>query len=149
MRKLAMRLSAIIALLLLTVACSAINVTNGLTINTPPAACNNAVAGYAYSCQLTESNGTAPFKWTVTGGSLPPGITLNPSTGLLSGTPSAVGTYVPQIIVTDSSNPVQTSAPVTVDPDIRAQSWWEKDWHWLKAQVQTILDWWNGRDTLS
>ena len=47
----------------------------------------------AYSDQLTVTGGTSPFTWSVSGGSLPPGVTLGASTGLLSGTPTTAGTY--------------------------------------------------------
>ncbi|MEK8104124.1 fibronectin type III domain-containing protein [Micromonospora sp. M12] len=40
-----------------------------------------------YSNQLTVTGGTAPFAWSISAGSLPPGVTINASTGLLSGTP--------------------------------------------------------------
>lgn len=50
-----------------------------------PTSLPDAVLGRPYQHQLTASNGVAPFLWSATG--LPPGITLDPSTGLLSGTP--------------------------------------------------------------
>ncbi|HEX4094086.1 MAG TPA: fibronectin type III domain-containing protein [Trebonia sp.] len=56
----------------------------------------------AYSDALTVTGGTGPFTWSVASGSLPPGLTLNPSTGLLSGTPTAAGLYTFSAKVTDS-----------------------------------------------
>jgi len=63
--------------------------TASLTLNPPtlPA----AVMGKAYRQQLTVIGGTAPFTFTLTSGALPAGITLNASTGLISGTPTALG----------------------------------------------------------
>jgi hypothetical protein len=52
-----------------------------------------AKLGASYRVSL---NGTAwyqPFTWTVSSGSLPAGMTLNSSTGGISGAPSAEGTY--------------------------------------------------------
>ena len=46
-------------------------------------------------------------------GALPPGLTLNASTGLLSGTPTTAGTYSFTVKVTDSSGQSDTE-PVTV-----------------------------------
>ncbi len=45
-----------------------------------------ATAGVAYSATLGESGGTSPYKWTVTSGTLPVGLTLNPNTGVIAGT---------------------------------------------------------------
>jgi len=60
-----------------------------------------------YSTTLTASGGNPPYSWSVTSGSLPPGLTLNPTNGLLSGTPGAVGVYTFTAEVADSSNPAQ------------------------------------------
>ncbi|MGW2621269.1 fibronectin type III domain-containing protein [Micromonospora taraxaci] len=57
-----------------------------------------------YQYQLTVTGGTAPFAWSVSAGSLPTGLTLDPVTGLLSGTPTASGTFPFTVRVTDSFN---------------------------------------------
>ena len=67
----------------------------------------------AYSDQLTVTGGTSPFTWSVSSGTLPPGLTLNASTGLLSGTPTTAGTYSFTVKVTDSSG-LSDTAPATV-----------------------------------
>jgi hypothetical protein len=73
-----------------------------------------------YSVQLTANGaGTASLTWSVVpnSGSLPPGITLNPSTGLLSGAPTTNGDYHFQIQVTDGTRTdKQTYALSVVDP---------------------------------
>ncbi|MBI4835208.1 MAG: putative Ig domain-containing protein, partial [Planctomycetes bacterium] len=46
-----------------------------------------------YAVALSASGAPAPYTWTIVSGSLPEGITLNSSTGLLSGTPTVTGTY--------------------------------------------------------
>ncbi len=56
----------------------------------------------AYSDALAVTGGTGPFTWAVSGGSLPAGLTLNASTGVLSGTPTAAGLYTFTVKVTDS-----------------------------------------------
>ncbi len=57
------------------------------TATQPP----QATVGVSYSFTFTAT-GTAPITWTVAGGALPAGLTLSQS-GVLSGTPSAAGTY--------------------------------------------------------
>ena len=47
--------------------------------------------GEAYSHTLTAI-GAAPIKWSISGGALPDGLTLNETTGKISGTPTAAGT---------------------------------------------------------
>jgi fibronectin type 3 domain-containing protein len=47
----------------------------------------DATVGVAYSYALTQDGGTPPFTWSMSG-SLPPGITFNPATYTLSGTPT-------------------------------------------------------------
>ena len=48
----------------------------------------NGTVGTAYN-QTLIADGTAPIKWSVTDGSLPDGLSLNESTGEISGTPTA------------------------------------------------------------
>ena len=48
----------------------------------------NGTVDTAYSQTLT-ADGTAPITWSVTGGDLPDGLSLNESTGEISGTPTA------------------------------------------------------------
>ncbi|SDH84808.1 aminopeptidase S [Actinokineospora alba] len=56
--------------------------------------------GTAASLQLSASGGTAPYTWSATG--LPTGLSVSTS-GLISGTPSAVGTYNVTATATDSA----------------------------------------------
>ncbi len=59
---------------------------------------------------LAVNNGLAPFFWTVSAGTLPTGITLNSSTGALSGTPSTAGANSFTVMVTDALNGTDTQA---------------------------------------
>ncbi len=58
----------------------------------------------AYTATL-EASGRGPFRWSVTSGSLPPGLTLNTDTGVLSGTPTLHGAFTFEATVTDSNQP--------------------------------------------
>ncbi len=72
-----------------------------LTITTAPALPAGST-GTAYSLTLAAAGGTPAYLWSVTAGSLPPGITLDGKTGILSGTPSAAGDFTFTATVTDS-----------------------------------------------
>lgn len=75
-----------------------------------------------YSIPVTTAGGSIDFNSTATGtlvfakksGTLPTGTTLNAATGLLSGTPSAIGTYNFIITVTNACNLVGTLAVTVV-----------------------------------
>ncbi|HEX3969456.1 MAG TPA: Ig domain-containing protein, partial [Edaphobacter sp.] len=71
--------------------------------------------GSAYSTLLQSSGGTAPYAWSITAGGLPGGLSLSATTGLISGTPAAVGVTNFTAAIADSSNPAQTkSVPLTL-----------------------------------
>ncbi len=59
--------------------------------------------GTPYSQTLAGTGGTGPYRWSVTAGSLPAGLTLNGITGVISGTPTGLGSYAFTITLTDGS----------------------------------------------
>jgi len=79
----------------------------------------NGVTGNVYTAQLSVDGGIQPYSWTVTAGSLPPGLTLGNATGLISGTPTATGSFSFTVKVTDSANP-QQAVSKTLAADIIA-----------------------------
>ena len=58
--------------------------------------------GVGYSDQLTVSGGTAPYTWSVSAGSLPPGLSLGSTSGLISGTPTTTGNYAFTVRIVDA-----------------------------------------------
>jgi WD40 repeat protein len=68
-------------------------------INATPAPSAGAV-NLPYSYTFTASQGLAPLSWSETG-ALPPGLNLN-ADGVLSGTPTATGSFPVSLDVTDS-----------------------------------------------
>ena len=65
---------------------------NSVPVFTSPALNTTLVTGTSYSTTLTAS-GTPTATFSVQSGSLPPGLSLNVSTGVISGTPTAGGTF--------------------------------------------------------
>lgn len=66
--------------------------------------------GTSYSQPVPYSGGTPGYTWAVTVGALPAGLTLDPTTGVISGIPTTpVVVTQPTFTVTDSSNPAQTA----------------------------------------
>lgn len=66
--------------------------------------------GVAYNQTLVATGGILPLKWSLAAGSgpLPPGLTLS-AAGVLSGTPTAIGTFTFTIQVADASTPQQVA----------------------------------------
>ncbi len=60
--------------------------------------------GVHYSFLLQASGGKGPYTWSISTGSLPPGVTLNPTEGLVSGLPTMLGMFPFTAQVTDSAN---------------------------------------------
>lgn len=79
-----------------------------LRINT--AGSLQAVKGVSLSYQPEATGGTPPYIWSITAGSLPAGVTLNNSTGALSGVPSASGDFTAAITVRDQRNQTATGS---------------------------------------
>ncbi|MEA2491675.1 MAG: hypothetical protein QOH21_3467, partial [Acidobacteriota bacterium] len=71
-------------------------------IDVAPAGVPNTAVGSAYSVTFTATGGTGAVTFAASEGTVPPGLSLNSSTGVLSGTPTAAATYVFVIKATDS-----------------------------------------------
>jgi len=62
-----------------------------------------AGVGTPYNSSLTATGGTPPYTFAITSGTLPAGLTLNASTGAITGTPTVVGPDVFTAGATDAS----------------------------------------------
>ncbi len=69
----------------------------------------NARTGIAYNAPLAATGGATPYNWSVAAGSaLPAGLSLDPATGAIAGTPTTVGTTTFTARVTDALGTVVT-----------------------------------------
>ena len=64
----------------------------------------NAIVGQPYSKTIIASGGVLPYTWSVTSGSLPTGLTLIGSTGIITGTPTQSGRITFTVQVRDSNS---------------------------------------------
>ena len=78
---------------------------------------SNAQVGLAVSTSLAAVGGALPIVYSVVAGSLPPGLSLDANTGLLSGTPTTVGSSTFTVQAVDANGvTVTASTTVTVAP---------------------------------
>jgi large repetitive protein len=91
------------------------------TITITPSTLPAAVQGIAYSQTVTASGGIAPYRFAVSAGSLPAGLTLNPATGAITGTPSGSGIVSFTITVTDSTTGTVATASIAYALQITAR----------------------------
>lgn len=75
--------------------------------------------GQAYSTELQAAGGTSPYAWSVTG--LPSGLSLDATSGVVSGAPLAAGTSSCDVTVTDHASntssrllPLVVGAPLSI-----------------------------------
>ncbi len=88
----------------------------------------NGRVGSGYNHGISVTGGAAPYTFSVSAGTLPAGLTLNPATGALTGTPTVGGIYTFTITVTDSNGAsgtlvqtivIETRPDPTLDPSVR------------------------------
>lgn len=84
---------------------------NNPSCGTPPCPISPAFSGVPYLFTFGATGGTPPYtNWTFTSGTLPTGLSLNSSTGVISGTTSVSGTTDLTVQVTDSAAQTGTLA---------------------------------------
>ncbi len=64
----------------------------------------NATLGQPFNYTIIAGGGVAPYKFSLTSGILPDGLTLNTTSGAISGTPSRVGPFNFAFSVSDANN---------------------------------------------
>ncbi len=94
----------------LTTTGSSTAVATVLTFSSPAAgALPGATSGAAYTQTFTATGGKTPYTWTISAGALPTGLSIAPSTGIVSGTPGATGPFSFTVTATDSATPTPAS----------------------------------------
>ncbi len=111
------------------------------TVTTDTQECSTAISTGLKSA-MCATGGTAPYTWSISAGSLPPGLCLYPqgtvtgacptsvsnNTSQVAGTPTATGTFAFTVQVTDSSTPPQSatlSGTVVVTEGTSTYAWME------------------------
>jgi len=85
--------------------------TSAFAVSTTSA--NFGVVDNVYTSTLATTGGTAPFTWTLFSGALPtglPNLSLDPATGVVSGTPTVVGNFNATFTVKDSTGQTATGS---------------------------------------
>ena len=76
-----------------------------------------AMVGSPYGSSLTADGGAPPYTWSIQSGALPDGLTLSPTSGIISGTATTEGSYPFTLSLADSAGNVVTQAiTLTVQP---------------------------------
>ena len=103
--------------------------TISITVSVPiqiatPSTGLGATQGFAFSLGITASGGTSPLSYSVSTGAAAltsKGLTINPSTGVISGTPTETGTVTTAVTVTDAAGASATTGTfditIVYDPD--------------------------------
>jgi hypothetical protein len=123
----------LLALITITTGCASLN-AGGSGSTTPT---NQAIAisahlppatvGSSYNAVLAVSGGTAPYSFAIRAGQLPPGLTMNSTSGSISGQPKLSGSYAFMISVSDNSRTAEglqrfaitVSQPSTTVPSVQ------------------------------
>jgi uncharacterized repeat protein (TIGR03803 family) len=93
-------------------------VGNQLTVATT--VLSNATVGTPYSQAILATGGTPPYTWTITSGSAPSGLSFDPATGIVSGTPDQFGDTALVVQVKDSATPTASVATGTVGLSVKS-----------------------------
>lgn len=102
-----------------------ISIASAPMLTIAPVALPDGDADQTYRQQLSASGGTAPYRYALASGSLPPGLALDQN-GLLAGTATTAGAYAFAIQASDSASPavqgVQQYALVIRGPALEGAS---------------------------
>jgi len=81
-----------------------------LPLNITTASLPSGTLNYSYNTTLMAAGGVLPYTWSVSSGNPPPGLLLNSTSGVISGTPTVAGNYPFTVQVADSESPQATAS---------------------------------------
>jgi len=84
---------------------------------------NNGEVGTVYWDQWSTSGGSSPVGFGASG--LPPGLSLDPAAGVVSGSPTVVGTFTVTISATDSTDTISTNLQLVIVPSSISNLYWD------------------------
>lgn len=87
--------------------------SNSIAIQSP-ATLPDAALSTAYQYTLLSTGGAGPLTWSITSGSLPSGLSLNASTGVITGTPSVSNNFNITFQVTDGTHTITKATTLKV-----------------------------------
>lgn len=93
--------------------------SNALTIRSPTALPDGALTN-AYNYTLLATGGVGSYTWSITAGSLQSGLSLNTSTGAITGTPTASSNNTITFHVTDGTNSANLTATLKIGASLNA-----------------------------
>ncbi|MFC1660074.1 putative Ig domain-containing protein [Gemmatimonadota bacterium] len=76
----------------------------------------SGIVGTAYSQTLAATGGDGTYAWAITGGALPGGLSLNPGSGVISGTPTTPGTFNFTVQATSAGLNDTQNLSITITP---------------------------------
>jgi large repetitive protein len=98
-----------------TTATASLSITINTVLTITTTSLPGGSVGTAYSSTLQASGGATPYTWNVSSGALPAGLSLNATSGIISGTPTTIATSNFTIQVTDSESPAAAvAAPFSI-----------------------------------
>src|SRR6202158_659778 len=102
------------------------------------------VVSSAYNQTLQFTGGTNPVTWSITVGALPAGLSLNASTGAITGTPTTAGTSSFTVKATDSTTPTAQTATQALSITVNSAACGTGSESLLNGQYALALQGFNG-----
>jgi len=90
-------------------------------INITTTALPNGAVGTLYSATFAAS-GLSRITWSITAGALPGGLRLNASRGVITGTPTAAGTFNFTVMATYGANNATKPFSIVINPSMRSSA---------------------------